>query len=77
MGDNRVNTSDGIFVFTGDSQVVVTISSVGNLLEVSGTVNEFLQSSSKRSLLLASYLNWLSFQFINPLLCAFNIIELF
>lgn len=44
-GDDNVDTSDGIFVFTGDSQVAVTTPSVGDLLEVSGTVDEFFQAT--------------------------------
>jgi len=44
-GDNNPTTSDGIFVFTGDSEINVSTPEVGDLVEVSGTVDEFFQAT--------------------------------
>ncbi|MGF1461379.1 MAG: lamin tail domain-containing protein [Leptolyngbyaceae cyanobacterium] len=45
LGDDNDDTSDGIFVFTGDSQTVIPTTTIGDLVEVSGTVDEFFQAT--------------------------------
>ena len=45
VGDGNDDTSDGIFIFTDDSSISITTPNVGDLVEVSGTVDEFFQAT--------------------------------